>query len=126
MHRTLLAVTLAAGLAAPALAADRIIVYDASLGDKFAAKRDIVDLVTDADGPAAVYDTGQELPEGFDQTIVPRTSLAADAVKEPVPAPLAGKLPHTELGTEWAMVGNHLVELTDDDRIVMVVYDVLP
>ncbi|MFO7854963.1 MAG: hypothetical protein R6V44_07050 [Paracoccaceae bacterium] len=57
---------------------------------------------------------------------MPGTPMPADAEPAPVPEELAGRLPHTEPGTEWAKVGDHLVEVRADGVIAMTVYDVLP
>lgn len=125
MKRILTASIAATALTAGAALADTVIVYDADLGEKFETKREIVDLVKATYGPTVVYDDGETLPEGLSEEIRPRNMLPEGTELEPVPEEIAGKLPHSEEGTSWHKVGEHLVEMKTDGTIVMVVYDVL-
>lgn len=138
MNRTLLAAlflgattTLAAGQSATtSVVTDAetgepvTVVYDKALSEEFEISREIVDRVKSEFGQAAVYDNGQQLPEGIDAALVPGNKLP-EGVAGDVPAEL-GDLPTLGEGTHWVAAGEHLVEVTDDNTIVMVVYDALP
>lgn len=125
MRRIIAALALS-GLAASSALAGAVVVYDVELGEEFAAKREIVALAKEIYGETAVYATGDPLPESVENRLVPGTPLPEGAEPAPVPEELAGRLPHTEPGTEWAKVGDHLVEVRADGVIAMTVYDVLP
>lgn len=126
MKRLFTPVLAAALLAAPSAFGAAVVVYDAELGEEFEAKRQIVELAKEVYGDASVYDTGDELPEALDAALTPNGPLPDVDAVEPVPVELAGRLPHTETGSEWVQVGNHLVEVGEDGMIVMTVYEVLP
>lgn len=102
-----------------------VIVYDAALGEKFEVKREIVDRVQQAFGEYAVYESTEELPTSVENEIVPGERLPENAPVEEVPAAL-GDLPTLGEDTHWIATGNHLVEVTDDNQVVMVVYEALP
>ncbi|HKK36477.1 MAG TPA: hypothetical protein VJ994_09325 [Paracoccaceae bacterium] len=125
MRRIIAALALV-GLTATSAYAGAIVVYDVDLGEEFAAKREIVAVAKDVYGETAVYDTGGALPESVENRLVPGTGLPEDVESSPAPEALAGRLPHTEPGTEWVKVGDHLVEVREDGVIAMTVYDVLP
>jgi hypothetical protein len=136
MKRTLLAAlflgaatsfTAAADIAAGDIEAGKAtIVYDASLAEKFEVKREIVEEAQAAFGEAAAYETPQDLPETVNAEIVPGKTLPEGAQTGDVPAEL-GNLPTlADEGSHWVAAGNHLVEVTDDNTIVMVVYNALP
>lgn len=125
MKRFLIPALAAGLLAAPAFGAV-VIVYDKDLGEEFAVEREIVDIVQQEYGEAAVYSTGDNLPEALDAALTPKSPLPATPAVEPVPEEIADKLPHTAEGTRWVKLGDHLVELDENDVIVMTVYDVLP
>ncbi len=102
------------------------IVYDATMAEKFEIKREIVDEAQAAFGEAAAYETPQELPAAVNAEIVPGNTLPEGAATGEVPAEL-GDLPTlADEGSHWVAAGNHLVEVTDDNMIVMVVYNALP
>ncbi len=138
MKRTLLAMLLLGGATTIAAAqattevvrdADtgqiKTIVYDKELTKEFEVNREIVDRVEAAFGKTAVYDNGQDLPAGLDDALEPGNKLPEGVdVKDP-PAEL-GDLPTLGTGTHWVAAGEHLVEVTPDNTIVMVVYDALP
>ena len=126
MERIFIPALAASLVAAPAAFGAAVVVYDAELGEEFGAKREIVELAQEVYGEAAAYDTGDQLPEELDEALTPGSTLPETAALEEVPAELAGRLPHTEPGTEWVKAGNHLVEVDDGGRIVMTVYEVLP
>ncbi len=73
-----------------------------------------------------MYDDGQQIPTSIDKNLLPRQTLPAAAPTTDVPEALAGRLPHTEEGTYWTKIGEHLIEVRPDQTIVMGVYDVLP
>ena len=100
------------------------IVYDKALSEEFEINREIVERVKAEFGDSAVYDNGQDLPAGLDAALVPGSTLP-DGVTGEVPAEL-GDLPTLGDGTHWVTAGEHLVEVTPDNTIVMVVYDALP
>jgi hypothetical protein len=136
MKRTIIAALLLGAGTAFAAAADTAatdieagkatIVYDASLAEKFEIKREIVDEAQAAFGEAAAYETPQELPTSVNAEIVPGNALPEGAATGEVPAEL-GDLPTlADEGSHWVAAGNHLVEVTDDNMIVMVVYNALP
>ena len=103
------------------------IVYDASLADKFAVKREIVDRAQEVFGESAAYETPQDLPDSVNADIVPGNTLPEGTPIEEVPAEL-GDLPTlADEGSHWIASGNHLIEVMDgDNKIVMVVYNALP
>lgn len=127
MKRTILSALMAGGLGVGAAAAhEAVLVYDANLGEEFETKRAIVELSEEIYGETAVYDTGTDLPEYLMKEITPGY-VASDAIAfTDVPEPLKGRLPHTEPGTTWMSLGDHLVELKPDRTVVMTIYDVLP
>jgi hypothetical protein len=103
-----------------------VIVYDAALGEQFELKREIVERTQQAFGDSAAYETPQELPADVNAALVPGKTLPDDMATGEVPSEL-GDLPTlADEGSHWVAAGNHLVELTEDDRIVMVVYNALP
>lgn len=126
MRTTILTAIAAAALAPAAAFADAVVVYDAGLGERFETKREIVEIAKDTYGPTSVFDSGQQIPESVEQSLVAGRTLPGSVEAEPVPAALADRLPHTEDGTRWVAVGEHLLELRPDDTIVMGVYAVLP
>ena len=101
------------------------IVYDKALSEEFEIDREIVDRVQAEFGEHAVYDNGQDLPEGIEDSIVPGSVLPETAEVQDVPEQL-GDLPTLADGSHWIAVGEHLVEVTPDNTVVMVVYDALP
>jgi hypothetical protein len=103
----------------------RTIVYDKELTKEFEINRQIVDRVQAAFGETAVYDNGQDLPAGLDDALEPGNKLPEDIDTKEPPAEL-GDLPTLGTGTHWVAAGEHLVEVTPDNTIVMVVYDALP
>lgn len=128
---TALMATLAAGQAATTTVvtdADTgqtvTVVFDKSLSEEFEINREIVERVKAEFGESAVYDNGQDLPAGLDAALVPGNTLPEDVAGE-VPAGL-GDLPTLGEGSRWVSAGEHLVEVTPDNTIVMVVYDALP
>lgn len=125
MRRTLTAALIAAPLAGGTVMADAIVVYDLDLGGEFAAKERIVEMAKEAFGPTVVYDSGDRLPEGFEDALVPGGMVENRDALEPVPEELRGRLPHTEPNTTWFRAGRHLIELRANGEIVMGVYDVL-
>src|SRR5690606_4776014 len=104
---------------------DVTVVYDQELTGEFEVSREIIDRIQSEFGEHAVYDNGQQLPEGIDAAIAPGNMLPEEAGAGPVPERL-GDLPTLGEGTRWVSVGEHLVEVTPDNRIVMVLYDALP
>ena len=126
MKRLLTSAVAASLLAAPAAYGAAVVVYDKKLGDEFAAERQIVEMAQQAYGESAVYDTGNELPEALDAALRPGAMLPDSPAIGEVPTELAGRLPHTQAGTQWVKAGNHLIEVANDGRIVMTVYEVLP
>ena len=124
MRRTILA-ALFVGAATTMAGADVVVVYDVALGQKFELKREIVDRVQEEFGEHAVYESTEELPPSIETEIVPGEPLAENAPVEPVPEEL-GDLPTLGEDTHWIATGNHLVEVTDDNTVVMVVYEALP
>jgi hypothetical protein len=138
MKRTVLAVlllgattTMAAGQVTTEVVRDadtgdiKTIVYDKELTKEFEVSREIVDRVESTFGKTAVYDNGQDLPAGLDQALTPGNTLPASVSVQEPPAEL-GDLPTLGEGTHWVAAGEHLVEVTPDNTIVMVVYDALP
>jgi hypothetical protein len=101
------------------------VVYDKELSREFEISREIVDRVEAEFGKTAVYDNGQDLPPTVDAALVPGNTLPAGAEVTQPPAAL-GDLPTLGEGTHWVAAGEHLVEVTPDNTIVMVVYDALP
>lgn len=126
MKRILMPVLAAGMLAAPAAFGAAVIVYDADLGEEFEVEREIVEIAKEVYGEAAIYATGDEISEELVEELAPKQMLPADAAVEDLPEELAGRLPHTSEGTRWVKVGDHLVEVNDDNMIVMTIYDVLP
>ena len=126
MTRILTAALLATGMTAGTAAADAVVVYNTELGDEFAVKDAIVELAKETYGPTTVYDSGQQLPEGVVDTLVPGQQFPEGVAKEPVPEALRGKLPQTGPATEWVKVGEHLIEVKRDGDISTAVFDVLP
>lgn len=103
----------------------RTIIYDKELTREFEINREIVDRVQAAFGETAVYDNGQDLPAGLDAALAPGNKLPEGVNVEEPPAEL-GDLPTLGEGTHWVAAGEHLVEVTPDNTIVMIVYDALP
>ena len=101
------------------------VVYDESLTKEFEVSRDILDRIQTEFGEHAVYDNGQQLPEGVNDAIAPGNMLPDSVETSAVPSRL-GDLPTLGQGTHWVAVGEHMVEVTPDNRIVMVLYDALP
>ena len=101
------------------------VVYDETLTEEFEVNRAIVERVQAEFGEYAAYESTDELPPAINSEIVPGEMLPEGAPVEPVPAALSD-LPTLGEGTRWMQTGNHLVEVADDNRIVMVVYDALP
>lgn len=126
MTRVLMAALIATGMGVSAAAADSVIVYDKSLGDKFEIKREVVELAEEMYGQTAVYDSGQQIPESVARDLVAGQMLPAGAEPTAVPEELAGRLPHSEPNTNWVELGEHLLELRPDGTVVMGIYDVLP
>ncbi len=124
--------TALAALAAPAALvsglamADAVVVYDLELGERFAAKREIVAIAKEIYGPTAVYDSGQTLPKGMEGAIRAGDRMPESIATGPVPGDLEPRLPHSERGTRWVSAGEHLFELRRDDTVAMAVYSVLP
>jgi hypothetical protein len=101
------------------------VIYDKALSEEFEIKREIVERVKEEFGENAVFDAGQGLPEGLKAALVPGSSLPDDVETGDVPSELSD-LPTLGEGTRWVTAGEHLVEVTDDNSIVMIVYDALP
>jgi hypothetical protein len=100
--------------------------YDATLGEKFEVKREIVDRAQALWGEYPAYETPQELPDTVNAEIVPGQQLPADAPTAEVPEAM-GDLPTlADGGSHWVASGNHLIEVADDNTVVMVVYNALP
>jgi hypothetical protein len=138
MKRTVLAVlllgattTMAAGQATTEVVRDAdtgeviTVVYDKQLSKEFEISREIVDRVEAEFGNSAIYDNGQDLPPNVDETLMPGNTLPASVSVQEPPAEL-GDLPTLGEGTHWVAAGEHLVEVTPENTIVMVVYDALP
>lgn len=102
-----------------------VVVFDPELSKEFAIKREVVDEVAAKFGKSAVFDNGHQLPKGLDMAIAPGNTLPDSAEVRDVPAELSD-LPVSGEGLHWVAVGEHLVEVTPDNRIVLVVYDALP
>lgn len=102
-----------------------VVVYDPELGEEFKIEREVVDEVAAKFGKAAVFASGKHLPKRLDASIVPGNTLPHSAKVKDVPASLRD-LPTSAPNTHWVAIGEHLVEVTPDNRIVMVVYDALP
>lgn len=107
-------------------AANAAVMPNGSLAQQFQAKRDIVQMSKQIYGPTAVFNSGQKIPASVNRELAEGFKLPAAAPVSPVPAAMAGKLPHTQPDTHWVRVGQHLLELTPNNTIVMGVYDVLP
>lgn len=101
------------------------VIYDETLSEEFNVSRAIIDRVQAEFGEHAVYDNGDDLPDGIDQALVPGNTLPEDTPVAEVPEKL-GDLPTLGEGTRWIAAGEHLVEVTPDNVIVMVLYDALP
>ena len=101
------------------------VVYDKALSEEFEVKREIVERVKEEFGENAVFDAGQDLPQGLEAALVPGSPMPEDVKVGEVP-PELGDLPTLGEGTRWVTAGEHLVEVTPDNRIVMIVYDALP
>ena len=138
MLKSTILAALVLGAAGTAAAADQVpaaeaiqagtatIVYDATLGEKFAIKREIVDRAQELWGDYAAYETPQELPPAVNQDLVPGQALPSGTPTAEVPAAM-GDLPTlADAGSQWVASGNHLIEVADDGTIVMVVYNALP
>jgi len=129
MIRTMLASTalaLAVGASAPATAAEGalLVVVDPALDDRFRVKREVVDTVQERYGEPIAYDDARSRIPGDPQTrIVPGDTLDAGRAG-PLPEGVE-PLPTLADDGRWVRVDRHLVEVTPDDRIVMVVYDAL-
>jgi len=104
---------------------ETVVVFDPALSEKFKIEREVVDEVAAKFGKAAVFSSGKNLPEGLDASIVPGNTLPESADVKDVPESLRD-LPTSAPGTHWVAIGEHLVEVTPDNEIVMVVYDALP
>ncbi|HET7410813.1 MAG TPA: hypothetical protein VFJ13_11495 [Paracoccaceae bacterium] len=127
MRHMILAALLVAGGSTAAMAQDAslTLVYDAAPGEKFEIKRDIVDQVQAIWGETAAYESSEALPAGIENEIAPGEQMPANAPVEPVPAAL-DDLPKLLDDSRWVKSGNHLVELTPDNTVAMVVYEALP
>jgi hypothetical protein len=101
------------------------VVYDKALSDEFEIKREIVERVKEEFGENAVFDAGQDLPEGLEAALVPGSPMPEEVEVGEVPSELSD-LPTLGEGTRWVAAGEHLVEVTPDNTIVMIVYDALP
>jgi hypothetical protein len=101
------------------------VVYDKALSEEFEIKREIVDRVKEKFGENAVFDAGQDLPEGLEAALLPGSPMPEEVEVGEVPPELSD-LPTLGEGTRWVSAGEHLVEVTDDNTIVMIVYDALP
>ena len=101
------------------------VVYDRSLSEEFEAKREIVGRVKEEFGKNVVFDAGQELPEGLEAALLPGSPMPPEVNVGDVP-PELGDLPKLGEGTRWVTAGEHLVEVTPENRIVMIIYDALP
>ena len=126
MTRVLMAALIATGMGVSSAAADSVIIYDESLGDKFEIKRAVVELAEEIYGQTAVYDSGQLIPLSVAGQLVAGEPLPEGAETSAVPEELAGRLPHSEPDTNWVQLGEHLIELRSDGTVVMGIYDVLP
>ena len=104
---------------------DVTVVYDKELSSEFEVSREIIDRVEAEFGESAIFDNGQDLPQGVDSALTPGNMLPEGVETAAVPDQL-GDLPTLGQGSSWVAVGEHLVEVTRDNRIVMVVYDALP
>lgn len=100
------------------------VVYDEALTKEFEISREIIDRIQAEFGESAVYDNGQDLPDSIDAALEPGNMLPEDIEVSAVPDKL-GDLPTLGEG-RWVAVGDHLVEVSPDNRIVMVLYDALP
>lgn len=124
--RTALLSTIAAAtlIAAPALS-QTIVAYD-SLSAKFSDKREVVDSVQQLYGETIAYEKGETLPDTITSELVPGNTLPGDAPTREVDPELADMIEdNLPEGARWVEVGPHLVAVDQEDRIVMVVYDVV-
>jgi hypothetical protein len=119
---TALAFALSAGAAG---AASTVVIVDPALSETFEEKRQIVDVIRDVYGSDAVYANGNDLPGSVASEIATGETVPADAAMTPVPQSTAMRLPQSEPGTRWVEIGEHLVEIDDDDVAHLVVYDVV-
>lgn len=104
---------------------ETVVVFDPVLAEEFMIEREIIDEVAAKFGKSAVFANGEELPAGLDAEIAPGNILPDTSEVKPVPESLRD-LPTSAPETHWVAIGEHLVEVTPDNRIVMVVYDALP
>ena len=112
-------------LMAGAAAADTVIVFDDAREARFEAKRAVVDAVQAEFGETAAYGDQEALPASIADAIKPG-AMMPEGVETSAPPASVGALPHLVPNSEWVAAGNHLAEVDQDGRIVMVVYDVLP
>lgn len=99
--------------------------FDTTLGRKFTLEREIVDRAASVYGKSATFASGDNLPSSIDRQIVAGDMLPPRAPTKPVPSAL-GDLPTLDQGDHWVAAGEHLIEVAPDNRIAMVIYDVLP
>lgn len=124
MKRLMLTSALAAGLGiAGAASAETVVIFDPVATEKFEVKRDVVDAVQQTYSDAVVYEDPDEIPAALQDEIKPGETLPSHAM-EPLPEAL-GELETYGENSRWVRVGNHLVEVGPNNRIVMVVYDAL-
>ena len=131
LFRSLAAASLAAGLlAAPAFGQGGNYLVQKLTVDAAATKADqerqIIEIVKNAFGPTAVFNTGSGLPQAIDDQIVDGAPLPANAPVSPLPQKIDGQLPQITPGARWVAVGKHLVELGPNNEMHTVIYHALP
>src|SRR5690625_3322211 len=87
-----------------------VVVFDPALSEEFAIKREVIDEVAANFGKSAVYDSGEQLPEGLDTALAPGNTLPDCAEVQYVPPELAA-LPTTCEVTHWVAIVESLVHV---------------
>ncbi|MEM9009605.1 MAG: hypothetical protein AAGE18_00140 [Pseudomonadota bacterium] len=114
--------------AAPTAHANEPFVAPVNQEIAIAIESEVVRVVSEVYGANAVLDTspGEEVPAAVIDAIQ-ETQRVPDSVRlRPVPDRLEGRLPQTADGTTWHRLGDHLLEIDGNGRVLATVLEVLP
>ncbi|MEO1000467.1 MAG: hypothetical protein AAFW69_07695 [Pseudomonadota bacterium] len=121
-----LAGALAAGAAFADADSDILQPVDQELA--IAIEAEVTRLSVEIWGAGAVQDTspGAEVPIAVIDSIQATQRVPEGVTLAPAPEEIRDRLPHSQDGTEWFRLGDHLIEMTPEGIVLITVLEVLP